>query len=291
MSRHRAHFYLGLIALTLFSSFAGTTHAADDDAFVKAWLAVCQGVSAEFELQGTDEPQQTYRRIEQPVFRHAQPARGNDIGAVWLWVDAAQRPVAIADIFTWSLNNAAERVVSHEFHSLAKTSFQMRFREGIVWKPTGPGLNWMLFPMAPVPAETKPARLRQARELAGRFTANTIDFQQGRWELRVTPQPVYQYPPEGASTPAGALFALCQGTDCELWLVLEIESTTAGPRWHYALAPFTDYAVEARLDGDAILSIPQHEHGHDDRPHWIKSVSERVALPASALPKTTPTQE
>ncbi len=259
---------------------AVVANAAEPD-LVKAWLEVCRTTAERFEP--TMEAG-AITRLEQPVFRHAQPTRGNDIGAVWLWVDDARRPVAIADIFCWSLNNAPERVVAYEFHSLAETPFVMRRDDIEVWTPRRAGLAWRALDDAPNPESSKPALLRQARELTRRFSANTIDHQAGRWELRVTPQPVHTWDfGAGAERRTGALFAVCQGTDCELWLVLETRPT--GPdqalRWHYALAAFTDYALEVRLDDATVWNPPRYEHGVHDAPHWINHDDTRATLPGS----------
>jgi len=250
---------------------------ADDSALAKAWLKLSREHADAYVFASTNAPDAHYRALPQPIFRHAQPARGNDIGAVYLWVDAHDRPAAVGDIFAWSTGEPT-RNVTHEFHSLADVPLDVRYHQTTPWKPKSAGLDWRAIPEAPLPAETKTARLRQARDLTRRFSANSIDHQGGRWELRVVPQPVHTFDLTDLSgTRTGALFAVCQGTDPELWLVLETRpATPEGIAWHYAFAAFTDYALRARLDDRDVWSCEKYVHGTNDAAHWIEMVAARV---------------
>lgn len=264
----------------LASSFSwASVSGADDEDVVKAWLAISSQMAQNFVITPAEAPARPFSRLEQPVFRHSQPARGNDIGAIWLWVDGDQRPAAIGDIFAWSISNAPVRTVTQEFHSLASVPFVAQFEGAGVWIPKQAGLGWTMIANAPAPAETKLARQRQARELTQRFAANSVDFRNGRWELRVVPKAVHQFeiePPR--ETQCGALFAVCQGTDPELWLALETQKTPDGYRWHYALASFTDYSLQVRLDDVEVWTCPQYQHGVTDQPHWVQSAARQLSL-------------
>lgn len=276
-----------LCCIAVLSSSLSWTSAfgGEDEELVKAWLAISSQMAQSFVITPAEAPARPFSRLEQPVFRHAQPARGNDIGAVWLWVDGDQRPAVIGDIFAWSINNAPVRTVTQEFHSLASVPLTAQFEGTEVWTPKQAGLGWTMIAKAPAPADTRLARQRQARELTQRFAANSIDHRQGRWELRVVPKAVHQYeiePPR--ETHCGALFAVCQGTDPELWLALETRKTPDGYRWHYALASFTDYSLRVRLDDVEVWSCPQYRHGVTDEPHWVESAARQLALDQAPIP-------
>jgi hypothetical protein len=253
----------------------------DESTVTKAWLAVCDKQAAEFAISAAATPDKPFRRIAQPVFRHAQPARGNDVGAVWLWVDDKNRPVAVGDIFAWSINDAPVRSVTHEFHSLADVPLVGSFEGSPRWTPKAAGLVWKPVPDGPVPGKSKADRQRQARDLARGFSANSVDFQSGRWELRLIPRPVHQYDVDGGDRQvSGALFAMCQGTDPELWLAIETRPTSEGARWHFAFASFTDYEVQARHDSVDVWSCPKYVHGINTEPHFVDSVAQQVSLPS-----------
>ena len=51
--------------------------------------------------------------------------------------------------------------------------------------------------------------------------------------LRLLTQPIYKY--ETADS-GGALFAFVEGTDPEVFLMIEARTVDAGSVWHYALA-------------------------------------------------------
>jgi hypothetical protein len=267
-------------ALLLFVLAQSPDGSADDSALVKAWLKVSRDQAETYIVCSTAASDQSFRLLPQAVFRHAQPARGNDIGAVFVWVDNENRPVAIGDIFAWSVGDDAARHVTHEFHSLADSALLVRFGEREFWKPKSAGLDWKPIPDAPVPAETKAARLRQSRELARRFSANSIDKAGGRWELRLVPQPVHQFDiAQPRTTQSGALFAFCQGTDPEMWIAIESRRTDGGYRWHSACAAFTDHALQVRLDDRPMWSCEPYRHGAIDEPHWVQTLFTNFSLP------------
>ncbi len=136
-----------------------------------------------------------------------------------------------------------------------------------------------------------PYQAGSSRKIQGRSTTpgarsgtrvfgNSVDFQQGRWELRLIPRPVHQYDAgDNDKGTSGALFAMCQGTDPELWLALETRPTAEGSRWHFAFASFTDYAVQARHDSVEVWSCPKYVHGINTERHFVDSVARQVSLP------------
>lgn len=140
------------------------------------------------------------------VFRHSQPVRGDDIGAVYLWVDADQRPEVIGTTFAFTLE-ADRRMVVHELHSLGSEPSQSHWRGKRPWQPKRVDLDWRAVPNAP-PVNANPAvRQRQVRDIARRFSANSIDEKEGRWELRLVAKPVHQFEGEQPNAVScGSLF-------------------------------------------------------------------------------------
>ncbi len=255
-----------------------------DTDLVKRWLAVCQSQAEQYAIGPMNAARPRFQRVKEPIFRHATPARGNDIGAVYLWVDAEQRPMVVSDIFAWSFNNEPQRQIVHECHSLASEPLDVLLDGQHKWKPKRGGLKWEPVSDAPTPLASKSQRIRQARELAQKFSAHTIDMQGGRWELRVLPQPVYQYEVmKDQSRETGAMFAVCQGTDPELWLLLEARSMNGKESWFYACASFTDYVLNVQCDGKEVWSCPKYQQGVNDEPHWCEGVISNVIAPE--LPK------
>ena len=123
-----------------------STLAADESATVKSdattavqqhWLEVSRTYAEAFQLSINNKPDETLQLLAQPVFRHTQYVRGDDIGAVHLWTTKDKRPAIIGAVFAWT-NSKSSRMVSYELHALTDeqpVSLQLRERAG--WQSPG----------------------------------------------------------------------------------------------------------------------------------------------------------
>jgi len=204
-----------IVVLLLLALPAAAQETKDEKEFrgqdaqrVAAWLKVSQDHAADYRLTFADNPDAPpLKLLPKAVFRHSQPVRGDDIGAVYLWVDEAGLPAALGSVFAYTFKGGSgERWVAHEFHSLAAAPLIGKWRGDDAWSPDVPGVEWKEVPEAPTkdktvpaeiaPAETANARLRQMRQIGRRLAAHSTDSSDSRWELRLITQPIYQYPPE-----------------------------------------------------------------------------------------------
>jgi hypothetical protein len=113
---------VSLLALALAWTLQAESDAQSDATLAKAWLKVCTRHAAEYWICPADKPEQPFKLLPQPVFRHSAPSRGSDdIGAVYLWVWDDGRPAVIGTIFAWSIGGGF-RDSTHEFHSLGQTA-------------------------------------------------------------------------------------------------------------------------------------------------------------------------
>src|SRR5688572_23397784 len=142
---------------------------------VAAWLKVSQDHASDYHLAHQDRPDMPLKRLPKAVFRHSQPVRGDDIGAVYLWVDDAARPAALGTVFAYSYGDSGERWVAHEFHSLSSGPLLGKWRGASAWSPNKAGVEWKEVPEAPAPAESDGARLRQMRQIGRRMAAHSTD--------------------------------------------------------------------------------------------------------------------
>jgi hypothetical protein len=264
-----------VLMLQFAASLAAQEKSADQKEFrgqdaqrVDAWLKVSQDHAADYRLAPKDQPDKPLKLLPQAVFRHSQPVRGDDIGAVYLWVDDAGLPAALGTVFAYSYGDAGERWVAHEFHSLAATPLVGTWRGEAAWSPAEPGVAWKEVPDSPAPAKIANARLRQMRDIGRRMTAHSTDASGGRWELRLITQPIHQYTAEKSDAIGGGVFLFCQGTDPEVILLLEARPGRDRPAWHYALAPFTDYGLSVTLGGTEVWSLDRNHRATRTTPHW-----------------------
>lgn len=255
-----------------------------DAGLVEGWLKVSQQHAGDYVIALRDPPSEPFRRLPQAVFRHSQPVRGDDIGAVYLWVDRNDRPAVLGTTFAYTLEGDLRAVV-HEMHSLADGPLLVRFRRApSPWQPAEPGLTWHRIPAASAVDTEAAGRQRQIRTLVRRFSAASTDHDGGRWELRLVPKALHQFDhPTTDGLRCGQLSVFCQGTDPELVLLLEAQMVDGSPVWHYAAAPFTDYALSLRLDDKEVWTAPVRSTGRR-LPHWAETVT-KERLVESDLPK------
>jgi hypothetical protein len=186
-----------------------------------------------------------------PVLRWNNPVSGVKDGIVSMWTDANGRPYVVAQVF-----RTRDGFWLHEFQSLAPQRFTTTRTDGqLVWKPEHAGVTTQPLADAPTPAATPAARLVQMRALARTFGAS-VEFKTNsqsedttRYELRLLPRPLHRYAAETDGLVDGALFAFVQGTNPEVFLLLEAHRDGERVRWQYGLAPMTGYAVRADVPG------------------------------------------
>ena len=199
-----------------------------------------------YRLQTATDPPRALRLHDEPLLRWNNPVSGVKDGIVALWTDPFGRPTVAAQVFL-----SRDGVWIHEFQSLAAHPLIMSRDGARLWSSDKRGLEMHPLKDAPTPASGAAARLAQMRGLTRQFTA-AVDFKTDRrdtrtthYELRLLARPLYRYAAESEGTLDGALFAFVQGTNPEVFLLLEARDDDSGPRWFYGLAPMTAYRVEA----------------------------------------------
>ncbi len=127
--------------------------------------------------------------------------------------------------------------MAFEVHSLSTERLVGILGTKEVWKSSRAGVEFKPVPVAPDPASSAAARLRQMRAISNDFIAEKTDRDDNsKQRMRLLTQPVFRYASKAANVTDGALFAFVEGTDPEVLLLLESQETDSGPVWHFALA-------------------------------------------------------
>ena len=92
--------------------------------------------------------------------------------------------------------------------------------------------------------------------IARDFSGQSVDRKGSTWDLRLMPRPLHRYGVVGTEPLDGALFCLAQGTDPEIFLLLEARRDGPATRWEYALASFSDLKLAARYRGRVVWDAP-----------------------------------
>jgi hypothetical protein len=193
---------------------------------------------------------------ENPLLRWSNPTAGSVYGEVYLW-SMEDRPAAVASIYRWyhPFQDSTVEIVSLSSHLL-----EGREKETLAWQSSAAGVAFKPLPKAPAVANSKGTRLGQMRTLARSFSAELMDKRGGeevRRKLRLLNQPVYRYESPKNGVVDGAMFALVEVTDPEVWLIVEAAKEGDTTRWQYALARMNADALEIRLDGAIVASWPK----------------------------------
>ncbi len=191
---------------------------------------------------------------EKPVMRWANDDDWS--GDVFVWSDG-ELPAVIGCVLSGPFDPL--RYVYHEFHLLAdKPIAPADVQDGRRWEPAT-GLERKPLPSAPAPADSASGRLVQMRKIARSFTAQMEA--DGRWELRLLPQPLLRYGKEQGDVLDGALFCYVwtKGTDPELVLLLECRRDGGKPTWHYAPVLFTNRALWLKHEDREVWHADPHQ--------------------------------
>jgi hypothetical protein len=200
----------------------------------------------------------------EPAFRWSNSLAGTRDAAVFLWM-ADDRPVALGTIIWYPKVG-----VFHEFQSMALEPLTAERDGKKVWEPAPPGVKFAPLPDAPRPDATEARRLQQMKSLAGRFRAEVVKgppvFPAGSiWQLRLLPKPLVRYGGRERVARDGALFALCQDTDPDIFVMLEARGDGADQKWHYAVGPMTGWEAKAWFNDTLVWSQKDSHPANDPK--------------------------
>lgn len=235
---------------------------------IEAALKLTQEEAGKYAFMLADDGDSIPALGEEPVLRWSNPAAGEIHGNVFLWTVNA-RPAVVGSLFKWFTPHTH---MSHEFHSLTAAPLVGRYADREVWQTSQGGIDFAPLPDAPRPADVMNRRFLQMRELAKGFAATKIDREGNQQDLRLLPQPAYRYSAQKEGVLDGGLFVFVQGTDPEVFLLLEARSTSDDRRWEFATARMNSVAFEVR---------------YHDRPVWSVEVMPWSDVGGHAQPYTT----
>ena len=93
------------------------------------------------------------------------------------------------------------------------------------------------------------------KRMARDFTATKVERDGGRQEMRLLPQPIYRYAAEKNGVLDGAIFVMVQGTDPEVFLLLEARGKADEARWMFAPARMNSTGFEVRYRDKPAWSV------------------------------------
>jgi hypothetical protein len=225
----------------------------DEKALAESFLAFAKREAAAYtiRLEGSDRP---LTLQAEPVLKWSNPVMGTIYGDVFVWT-ADGRPEAVASIYRFYSPDPHR---ANEFHSLALGKLTAERDGASAWTPSRRGLEFKPIPGAPVPADSAAVRFRQMRALAQEFTGRQTNRQGVDRDMRLLAQPIYRYENTKGDLIDGGLFAFVQGTDPEVFLLIEARRPQGGaPEWRFGATRM--HGIELRLNhrGRAVWNAPE----------------------------------
>jgi hypothetical protein len=188
-----------------------------------------------------------------PLLQWSNPVLGSFHGSVFVWT-AAGRPEVVASIYKKYVPPPHHLGV--EFHSLAAGPLSAERDGHPEWFPESAGVNLKPIPDAAAPADSSAQRLRELRALAREFSAAKTDRKDVTRALRLLTQPIYRYQSTDPNLLDGALFAFVEGTDPEVFLLIEARRDGKGYAWQFAPARMNSIALRVSHRGREVWSVP-----------------------------------
>jgi hypothetical protein len=254
--RVRRTWFAFTVALVLLAALLPSV--AQDDAEAKQRLELMRAAVGRLEADpGELKAKDALAPAATPLLRYSDPTRGMKVevksnflldAGVWR-LGAAGRPTALVTIEIYHAPDKT-RILSFEFLSLTDEKFSLKHKtEPVKWDATASGLELKDLPDAPKPAATVAARLTQMRQLARRFSA-TETYEKETVECRLITQPIDRYESKEQKITDGAIFALANGTNPEIGIVLEVH----GDRWRYGVLRLCGAEASVTLDGKVVAT-------------------------------------
>jgi hypothetical protein len=260
-----------LVALGLLA--APARPAAEDEAEVNRRLELMQAAVGSLEADSPElKAKDALAPVPKPLLRYNDPTRGgvgfenavNYLQDASVWrLGTTGRPAALVTLEIYQAPDKS-RVLSFEFLSLTDKKFSLKHKtERVKWEATASGLELKDLPDAPKPAATAAARLTQMRQLARRFGAKET-FNKETIECRLIAQPIDRYESAADKITDGAIFALANGTNPEIGILLE----ASGGGWRYGILRLSSAETSITLDGKVVAAYEKFvSYDRNDGPY------------------------
>lgn len=191
--------------------------------------------------------------VSKPVMQWSHFAMGRYYGDLHI-VTEKGKPVAAFAMFRWFHPTTPAYVCTTALDNakvVAKRNGKIR------WQPRGSAVDWKPLPNAGRPSGSKPIRLGQMRQYARRFSGKVssgpVADRNAFKELRLLPQPIYQY---STDTVDGAIFAFSEGTNPAVLLCLETDLDQETIGWRYGIAQRWSWESRMSYEGEEVWTAP-----------------------------------
>jgi len=186
-----------------------------------------------------------------------------------------ERPVVAGSLYQWYSPHTHR---SHEFVSLTADAVSGEYEGQPVWNVQQPGITWRELNDAPRPSSSPTVRLAQMRQIVSQYSCQKTDRAGLTNPLRLLRQPVYRYQCPAHDVVDGALFTFVQGTDPEVWILLETRTIDGELAWRLAATRMNSIQF--------VLTSPSEEIWRGDVLTWTDVKSRKGAYTTYRVSET-----
>jgi len=221
----------------------------------EANLKAMERRAREMKVRPAEMPNQEVTMVPKPLFHYTDEPRRILDGTLWGWLSQG-RLLAICKIENYAQSAQAGQWL-YCLGSLSPDLIEAEWEDGHRWSASKPGILLQAIERWPAAAEGKPARLRQMKELVGRFEA-TMSDQGASQQMRLLPRPLYRYENAAGELLDGAVFGLTSnGTNPDAILLLELhQSEGRAAQWMFGVSGMTASALSIKLGETEVWSKP-----------------------------------
>jgi hypothetical protein len=204
-----------------------------------------------------------------PLMKYTDVPRQIEMATLWVWEDGG-RPVALGKVEAYGRKDGTRWL--HCFASTSDGLVEAKWPDGRQFKATKAGIEWVTL-KDPAPQGTAAGRLRQMKELFGRFAATTKNTAlKTTDELRPLARPLHEYAAPQRGVVQGILCGFAaNGTNPDVIVALEAVGETDGKggatSWRYGVIGMTTSGIAVKLDKDEVFARPPVDT-LDDRDNW-----------------------
>jgi hypothetical protein len=185
-----------------------------------------------------------------PLMKYVDLPRQIEMATLWIWKDGGY-PVALGKVEAYTRKGGPKWLYC--FASTSTGLVEGQWPDGRHFQSQKPGVEWTTI-HGPVPQETTAGRLRQMKELFGRFSATARDdVLRTSDELRPLARPLHEYssPKHGALQGVLCGFA-ANGANPDVIVALEAVVRPGGDEasksWRYGVIGMTASGFSVKLD-------------------------------------------
>ena len=230
------------------------TEAPSEESTSEAFLKEMRQHATGLRVSTIPDTESAHELVSAPVFRYSDQRRNMLDGTLWRW-GTTGRPVALMKVELYPTAAGGTRWV----YCLASLSDDL-IEAGLTglqpFRTTEPGLTVQPIPDVQEPAGSAPLRRLQMKRLAQQFNVTIWNDVDNSDQMRLLPTPICRYSDPEAQLLDGAVFGFTMGTNPDVLVVIEADSSDGAAEWRFGCVCMTSAGFKVRSKDRVVFEVP-----------------------------------